>query len=38
MNLVGERPAARKGRTIPPPADTNADKANTIESARKMLA
>ncbi len=38
MNLVGARPAARKGRNNTPPADTNADKANTIESARKMLA
>ncbi len=38
MDLVGTRPAAQKGRNIPPPADTNTDKANTIESARKMLA
>ena len=38
MDLVGTRPAAQKGRNNPPPADTNTDKANTIESARKMLA
>jgi GST-like protein len=34
MDLIGMRPAAQKGRTIPPPADP----ANTAESARKMLA
>jgi glutathione S-transferase len=38
MNLVGARPAVRKGRSIPPPADTNADKDKTVEGARKMLA
>jgi glutathione S-transferase len=38
MDLVGARPAVQKGRTIPPPADTNADKDKTVEGARKMLA
>lgn len=38
MDLVGARPAVQKGRNIPPPTDSNPDKANTVESARKMLA
>lgn len=38
MDLVGARPAVQKGRNIPPPTDSNPDKANTVESARNMLA
>jgi GSH-dependent disulfide-bond oxidoreductase len=34
MDLIGLRPAAQRGRTIPPPSDP----ANLAESARKMLA
>jgi GSH-dependent disulfide-bond oxidoreductase len=33
MNLIGARPAAQKGRNIPPPADPT----NVAESARKIL-
>ena len=33
MNLVGARPAAQKGRNIPPPSDPN----KLAESARKIL-
>jgi GSH-dependent disulfide-bond oxidoreductase len=33
MNLVGARPAAQKGRNIPPPSDPS----KVAESARKML-
>ncbi|HEV7609159.1 MAG TPA: glutathione S-transferase N-terminal domain-containing protein [Steroidobacteraceae bacterium] len=34
MDLIGARPAAQKGRTIPPPADSG----KVVESARSMLA
>ena len=34
MDLIGARPAAQRGRNIPPPADPS----NLTESARKMLA
>jgi GSH-dependent disulfide-bond oxidoreductase len=34
MDLIGARPAAARGRNIPPPADAS----NLAESARKMLA
>jgi len=34
MNLIDARPAAKRGRNIPPPSDPN----KVAESARKMLA
>jgi len=34
MDLIGARPAAQRGRNIPPPADPS----SLAESARKMLA
>ena len=34
MDLIGARPAAQRGRKIPPPSDSS----NLAESARKMLA
>ena len=34
MDLIGARPAASRGRNIPPPADPS----NLAESAKKMLA
>jgi len=37
LELVGSRPAVRKGRAIPPPA-TAAEREKLQESARKMLA
>jgi GSH-dependent disulfide-bond oxidoreductase len=37
LDLVGARPAVQKGRAVPPPP-TAEERANTVESAKKMLA
>jgi GST-like protein len=38
MDLIGARPAAQRGRAVPPPADIGDKDKQTVESARKMLA
>jgi GST-like protein len=37
LDLVGARPAVQKGRAVPPPP-TPEERANSVESAKKMLA
>jgi glutathione S-transferase len=37
LDLIGSRPAVQKGRAIPPPP-TAEERANTVESGKKMLA
>jgi glutathione S-transferase len=38
LDLIGARPAVRRGRAVPPPADLGAQDAKTVEGARKFLA
>jgi glutathione S-transferase len=37
LDLVGSRPAVQKGRAVPPPP-TAAERASSVESAKRMLA
>jgi GST-like protein len=38
IDTIGERPAVRRGRAVPPPTDLGAQDAKTVEGARKFLA
>jgi GST-like protein len=38
IDTIGARPAVRRGRAVPPPADLGAQDAKTVEGARKILA
>ena len=37
LDLVGARPAVQRGRAVPPPP-TPEERAQSVESAKKMLA
>ena len=38
IDVIGARPAVKRGRAVPPPADLGTGDAKTVEAARKMLA
>jgi GST-like protein len=38
LETIGARPAVKRGRAVPPPADLGAQDAKTVEGARKFLA
>jgi GSH-dependent disulfide-bond oxidoreductase len=37
MNLVGERPAVKRGRAVPPPGDVGEKDKTTVDTGRKIL-
>jgi glutathione S-transferase len=37
MNTVGERPAVKRGRAVPPPGDVGEKDKTTVDTGRKIL-